>query len=321
MPRKVIVDVDPGIDDALALCMLLFDPDWEVVAVTAVGGNVPPNIATRNVQALLAYLDPPRIPRLGAASPPDHNLPVEGRYTTPVDDLRDAELPVAELRTPHPSEKLLTDEVRAAPHAITVLALGPLTNIARAIQRDPEFSDLVHRIIIAGGTVQVPGNITPAAEFNIFCDPFAARIVLSSRAAKTLIPLDVTNRVSLSLAFLNELPAEVTKVGALLRKILPAKFRAYRQQLGFETIHLHDTLTYLAASCPDLLRYEELAADVETIGEITRGATVFDRRPVPAWRANKVEVAMGIDAAGIREELLRRLHAAAEAAGNAETPP
>jgi purine nucleosidase len=321
MPRKVIVDLDPGIDDALALCMILFDPEWDVVAVTTVGGNVSPQVATRNVQALIAYLDPPRIPRIGAASAPDRGLPVDGRFANSLDDLRDASLPVAELRTPHPSEKLLTDEVRAAPHAVTVLALGPLTNIARAIQRDPEFPALVHRLIIAGGAVQVPGNITPAAEFNIYCDPHSAKIVLGSRAAKTLIPLDVTNRVNFSLSFLNELPSETTKIGALMRKILPGKFWAYRQHLGLETIHLHDTLTYLAACRPDLFRYEELAGDVETIGEITRGATIFDRRPVPAWRDSHIEVAVGIDAAAIRAELLKRLHLAAQAAGDLHAPP
>lgn len=321
MPRKVIVDLDPGIDDALALCMLLFDPDWDVVAVTAVGGNVPPHVATRNAQALIAYLDPPRIPRIGAATAPERGLPVDGRFANSVDDLRDASLTVAELRTPHPSEKLLTDEVRAAPHAVTVLALGPLTNIARAIQRDPDFPVLVHRLIIAGGAIQVPGNITPAAEFNIYCDPHAAKIVFASKAAKTLVPLDVTNRVNFSLSFLNELPPETNKIGALLRKILPAKFRAYRQHLGLETIHLHDSLTYLAACRPDLFRYEELAGDVETVGEITRGATIFDRRPVPAWQENRLEVAVGIDAAAIRLELLKRLNAAAQAAGNVESPP
>jgi len=246
---------------------------------------------------------------------------VDGRFANSVDDLRDASLTVAELRTPHPSEKLLTDEVRAAPHAVTVLALGPLTNIARAIQRDPEFPVLVHRLIIAGGAIQVPGNITPAAEFNIYCDPHAAKIVFASKAAKTLVPLDVTNRVNFSLSFLNELPPETNKIGALLRKILPAKFRAYRQHLGLETIHLHDSLTYLAACRPDLFRYEELAGDVETVGEITRGATIFDRRPVPAWQENRLEVAVGIDAAAIRLELLKRLNAAAQAAGNVESPP
>ncbi|MBC7351202.1 MAG: nucleoside hydrolase [Thermogutta sp.] len=315
MSRKIIIDFDPGIDDALALCLLLFDPEWEVVAVTAVGGNVSPAVANRNVQALIAYLDPPRIPRIGVATAPDEGLPVEGRFANAVDDLRDAELPVAELRTPHPSEKVLADEVRAAPHEVTVLALGPLTNLARAMQKDPDFPSLVHRIIIAGGAVQVPGNITPAAEFNIYCDPRAAKIVFASRAPKTLIPLDVTNRLSFSLSLLNDLPPEETKIGALLRKILPAKFRAYRQQLGLETIHLHDTITYLAACRPDLLRYEMLAGDVESTGEITRGATIFDRRPVPAWRDNRLEVAMGIDAGAMRQEFFKRLRQAAEAAG------
>lgn len=316
MARKIILDIDPGIDDALALCLSLFDPNWEIVAVTAVGGNVSPAVATRNTQALVAYFDPGRSPRIGAASEPDHGLPVQGRFADSADDLRVAALPVAELRTPHPSEKVIVDEVRSAPHAVTVVALGPLTNLARAIQRDPEFSALVGRIVIAGGAVQTGGNITPAAEFNIFCDPLAARVVFSSAAPKTLIPLDASNKLALGLGFLNELPEETNKVGMLFRKLLSAKFRNYRLELGRETIHLHDTLALMAVACPELFRFVEMSGDVETAGELTMGATVFDRRAAPAWRHNNLEVAVSVDAGAIHQEIVRRLRQAADSVGD-----
>ncbi len=311
MARKVILDVDPGIDDAVALCMALFDPQLEVVAVTAVGGNVAPLRATRNVQAILSCLDPPRWPRVGAASPPEHGLPTDARHVFGVDGLGGAELEVAELRDPHPSEKIICDEIRAAPEAVTIVALGPLTNIARAFVRDPELPSLVGQIVMMGGAVRGPGNITPAAEFNIYCDPEAARAVFRSLSTKTLIPLDVTNEVILSLDVMDRLPDESSRVGGLLRKILPPAFRAYRQQLGLEGVRVHDAVALAAVTRPDLFTMEEMAGDVETMGELTVGETVFDRRRTPAWRHN-MEVAVRVDAAAVVEQIVGGLNAAAE---------
>ena len=172
MARKVILDVDPGIDDAMALCMALFDPRLEVVAVTAVGGNVPP--ATGHAQRAGDH----RAARSAALAADRRRLaagPTACRSTagtcTACDGLGDTELRVAELHHVHPSEKVICDEVRAAPEAVTIVALGPLTNIARAFQRDPDLPSLVGRVVMMGGTVAGPGNITPAAEFNIYCDP------------------------------------------------------------------------------------------------------------------------------------------------------
>ena len=306
MPRKVILDVDPGIDDAMALSMALFHPDLEVLAVTAVGGNCPPEKATRNVQAIIEQLDPPRWPRIGVASPPDHRLPVDGRYLHGNDGLGDAELQVAELRSRHPSEKVISDAVRSAPNSVTIIALGPLTNLARVFQRDPELLSMVGQIVISGGTVNSAGNITPAAEFNIYCDAESARAVFRSPSTKTLIPLDLTNKVILSYDLFNRLPDESTKVGKLLHKILPPAFRAYRQRFGLEGIHVHDTIALTAAIYPELFSFREMAADVETTGELTSGMTVFDRRRVPAWRHN-MEVAVHMDEEQVVSKIIRGL--------------
>jgi purine nucleosidase len=292
--------------------MALFNPQLEVVAVTAVGGNVAPLRATRNVQAILSHLDPPRWPRVGAASPPEHGLPADARYIFGEDGLGGADLEVAELRDPHPSEKILCDEIRAAPEAVTIVALGPLTNVARAFARDPELPSLVGQIVMMGGAVRGPGNITPAAEFNIYCDPQSARAVFRSHCTKTLVPLDVTNQVILSLDVLDRLPDESSRVGALLRKILPPAFRAYRQQFGLEGVRVHDAVALAAVTQPGLFTMEEMAGDVETMGELTVGATVFDRRRVPAWRHN-MEVAVRTDAAAVVEQIVGGLNAAAAA--------
>lgn len=312
MPRKVILDVDPGIDDALALCLALFDPRLEVVAVTAVAGNVSPQVATRNVHAIIEQLDPPRLPRIGAASAPDVGPPVAERHLFGIDGLGNAEFQVAELRAMHPAEKIICDEVRAAPEEVTIVALGPLTNIARAFQRDPDLASLVNRVVMIGGAVGVSGNITPAAEFNTYFDPLSARTVFRSHSTKTLIPLDVTNKILLTFDFLNQVPSEETRVGRLLRKVLPPAYRVYRQEWGLEGIHAHDTVGLLAVSDPDLFTTQEMAGDVEIKGDLTRGATVFDRRRVPAWRCN-MEVAVEVEVAQLHDQLLRNLANAGKA--------
>src|SRR5687767_7272834 len=170
MPRKVIIDCDPGIDDAVALTMALFDPRLEVVAVTAVAGNVPAERATLNVQAIVERLDPPRYPRLGAATPAEDVPYIDARHLHGPDGLGGAGLAVSQLARQHPSEKLICDEVHAAPGDITLVCLGPLTNVARALARDSELADNIGRVIIMGGSVKGIGNVTPCAEFNIYAD-------------------------------------------------------------------------------------------------------------------------------------------------------
>jgi purine nucleosidase len=306
MARKVIIDCDPGIDDAVALCLSLFDPRLDVVAVTAVAGNVIAEQATRNVQAIIDHLDPPRFPRIGTASAVDDVPAVDGSYLNGEDGLGNAGFEIARLHQQHLSDKLICDEVRAAPDEVTLLCLGPLTNVANALKRDPEMANLVGRIIIVGGSVGVGGNVTPAAEFNMYGDPASARTVFRSLTTKTLIPLDVTQQVPFSLALLDEIPGEETPVGRLLRRILPFSFRAHHQQLGLESIRLHGAVGVLAVLQPELFELRYMAGDVETRGGLTKGATVFDRRSKPLWRFN-MEVALELDAASAHDAIVRGL--------------
>ena len=183
MPRKLIIDCDPGIDDAIALCLALFDRRLEVLAITATGGNVASTQASRNIQVIVEQLDPPRFPRFGAANE-NSFASVGAHHIHGSDGLGNAGFRVSELHHPHPSEKVICDTVRSAPEEVTILTLGPLTNIASAFQRDPELPSLVDRIVIIGGSVTASGNITPAAEFNIYSDPVSARTVFRSRTTK-----------------------------------------------------------------------------------------------------------------------------------------
>ncbi len=307
MTKKVILDVDPGCDDALAMAIALFDPAIEVVAVTAVGGNVLPDQATRNAQAVIEQLDPPRWPRLGVASLPEDGLPANLTNLYGSDGLGNSQFAVAELAHRHASEKVITDEVRTAPDEITIIALGPLTNLARAIQREPTAP--IGQIVMAGGSLHAAGNITPAAEFNIYCDPSSARAVFRSPITKTLVPLEVSSQITLSYDFLNTLPNEHSRAGRFLRRVLPFTFRAYRQTIGLEGIFVHDTVALIAALHPELFEVEMMAGDVELAGELTTGATVFDRRRDRQWRPN-MGVAMSLDVAAVTDCILRGIQAA-----------
>jgi purine nucleosidase len=306
MTRKVILDVDPGIADAAALAIALFDPNLDVVAVTATGGNVSAEQAGKNVQAIVEQLDPPRLPRIGWGTPPATGPTVDRRHLFGPFGLGETDFQVAELHQRHPAEKVICDEVRAAPDMVSIVALGPLTNVARAMMRDPELPSLIGEIVIAGGAVSCPGNVTPAAEFNVYCDPESARIVFRSPTTKTLVPLDVTNQLVMNYDLLDRLPSQSTRAGQFLHRILPFMFRSHHQHLGEEGIRLHEAVGLVCASNPELFHREPMAGDVETSGELTVGATIFDRRRRPEWRPN-MEVATTVDTVAVADCILRGL--------------
>lgn len=305
MARKIILDVDPGIGDAVALCLALSDPSLEVVAVTATGGVVSPDQATINVQAIIEQIDPPRWPRLGTASS-EQLLRSDGPHLFGSNGLCGAHFEVARRHHQHPSVKVICDEVRAAPGDVTIVATGPLSNIAAGMQQQPDLASLIGHLIILGGTIGAPGNVTAAAEFNMYSDAPAARAVFHSQITKTLIPMDVTSRVTLDLDLLDKLPNGGSACAGLLRRLLPGAFRAYRQQLGMEGIHLHDAVAIVAAMRPELFTIERMHGDVETDGMLTYGATVFDRRCRPESQPN-MDVAVDMDATAVTDCIIRGL--------------
>ena len=186
---------------------------------------------------------------------------------------------------------------------MTIICLGPLTNVAGAFRRDPALPGQIGQMVIMGGAL-AGGNVTQAAEFNIYCDPQSARDVFRQPSTMTLIPLDITSQVVMTFSDLDKLPSESTKAGKLLRKILPFAFRTHRQEFGLEGMYLHDTVGLVAAIHPELFATERMAADVETQGELTSGQTVFDRRPVPQWRHN-LYVATKVDTAAVMDVVIR----------------
>ena len=311
IPRKVIIDCDPGIDDAVALCMALFEPRLDVMAVTAVAGNVPAEQATRNVQAVIDQLDPPRLPRVGSARSLEGVGEVKPRLLHGKDGLGGTDVEVSQLHQQHAAEKILADQVRSAPGEITIVCLGPLTNIARAFHRDPELPALIGQIILSSGSITGRGNSTPAAEFNIHSDPYAAKTVFQSVVPKLMIPLEVSEEVKFDMGFVQQLPSVTTHAGRLLRRIIPFSFRAYHQHMGRERIQIPDAVALLAAIQPELFEIQSMTGDIETQGELTVGATVFDHRPLSNW-GYPLDVAHRVDSVAAKDCIIRCLTAAGE---------
>lgn len=306
MPRKVIIDCDMGIDDAVALCMLLFDGRLEVLAVTASEGCVTAQQANSNLQAIVSELDPSRYPRLGVAQPADDAPPVDTRYLYGEDGLGNSNFGASLRHNAVPAEKLIIDTVRAHPDDVTILCLGPATNLAKALRRDPKLASQIDQIVLTGGSLDGSGNVTACSEFNFYFDPQSAKTILDSRVTKTLVPLNVTREVAFGLGLLEELPSEDSRTGHFLRQILPHAFRAYRQHLGQESITLNDVVGALALIEPDLFEFEMLGCDVECEGELTRGMLIADRRLQPEWRPN-VNVATAVKADQAKQYIVDQL--------------
>lgn len=308
MPRKVILISDPGIDGAFAIALALLDPELDVLAVAATAGNVSAEQATRNVQTVLAQVDPPRWPRIGSALPIEYD--VDGINLHGPGGLGGMDFPCAELHHPHPADKLIVDMLHQFPREVTLIVMGPATIFARVVDRDPEAASLVQQIVFLGGAWHEPGNASAVAEFHCYCDPLAARQMLRCGAPITLIPLDVMRKIVFSPTDLLNLPAAGSPTVQFLTKIVPPAIRCTANLYGIEGFHLKDVLGLAALSLPGTVSTKPTAVDVETQGELTRGMTVCDLRWSPHPKPN-VDLAVGVDVAAVRNYITTTLARAA----------
>lgn len=311
MTRKIIIDCDPGIDDAVALAIALFDPRIDVLAITATAGTVEADQATNNVIAIVNQLDPARYPRIGTALPIVGAPVLDDSYLNGPDGLGEFQFEASARQNPTPSEKLIGDLIHQHPNEITLVCLGPLTNLARLCHRDPAAIPLLNNVVISGGSIGYPGNATPSAERNFFFDSVAADEVFTSPTTKSLVPLDVTEEVLFGVDLLEHLPSKTSKAGELLHKLLPFAFRMAHQKLGRELIPLYDATTMLSVVEPELFTWEGMAGRVETKGELTRGTTVFDQRLRREWPMN-MEVAVDVDSDEAQAAITRSIRYAGQ---------
>ena len=283
--QPVLIDTDPGTDDVLALVMALNSPDLDVVGITTVGGNARLTHTTRNALRLLAYMGRKDIPVSRGASRPLRGKFEYGYYYHGPGGLS-IRLPPTDLK-PQPASAydLIIDSARRHRDQLVVIALGPLTNLARAIRREPRVAGWVKEVIVMGGAIDVPGNVTAHAEFNIYNDPEAADLVFSSRVPTKLVGLDVTHQTYVARDQLPWVDSE-SPGSSLASKVLMRWFETRPDQGRY---FLHDPLAVAAALRPDLLTYREAHVHVETADPSRRGKTTATYGPGPVHVATAVD--------------------------------
>jgi purine nucleosidase len=280
---RVVLDVDPGVDDALAILLALRSPELELVGITTVAGNVLVDQGTRNALAILEHA--------GDAVPVYRGAerPLGGRLTTATyfhgsDGLGD--LGIAPVRaTPSATEAVtFLREVVRDDEPVTIVALGPLTNLATACRVDADWPRRVHQVVAMCGAVTVPGNVTAVAEANCYADPEAAATVFGSGASVLMVSLDVTMRAALSRdRFKASRPGASAKGGAArVGRSLLEYYLDMAQRVGSPAAALHDPLAVAVAAIPDLVTVRRLRVEVELDGTLTRGQTV-------AWLSGRQE--------------------------------
>src|SRR5262245_22923801 len=316
-PRLVAIDTDPGIDDALALMLALRSPELRVELITTVAGNVPVQMATANVRRMLAVLGPPEWPAVAQGAARPLRRPLHTATTFHVGDglggmtaLRHADgSPYYPTPEQPPARRQavqrLLQLVQHHGRDLTVIALGPLTNVARAIQLAPTTMQQLGRLVIMGGAIGVPGNISLVAEFNIFVDPHAADVVFHAGLPITLVPLDVTRQVRLTRDFLQRASQGTgSDLVQVTHHLTQRPLHSQEQSMA-----MHDPLAVAVAIDPSLITLTSLPVSVETRGQHTIGMTVADRRPPASWSCAtpRLEVALAVDAARVLDLFAARV--------------
>ena len=284
-PRKVIIDTDPGVDDAIAILMALAWPGVEVLALTTVGGNVPLARTTRNALALLEYAGRTDVPvARGSARPTAGSFGYA--YAVHGTSGLTRRLPRPQTRTIDArAVDFLAARLRELPGQITIIALGPLTNLAWLWLRHPGALEQIARLVIMGGAVNAPGNVTPYAEFNFYSDPEAADLVLSSGVPLTLVDLAVCRHVGIDRQGVERLKAE-SRLGRLAIELLANWFRRKPNREWFE---FYDPLALAVALEPDLVSTYQASIKVEAADPARLGESLVTGLGGPVAVAQQVD--------------------------------
>jgi purine nucleosidase len=291
MPTSIILDCDPGIDDALAIAFAHGHPGIDLLGITTVAGNVSLARTTANALAVCEYIGAAGTPVTPGCAGPLLRPALDARQVHGESGLGGAVLPEATAR-PAPGHAIdyITETVRAAPGQITLVATGPLTNIALAVKREPRLADWVREFVIMGGSAG-RGNVTPAAEFNIWADPEAAAAVFRAGWTVVMLGLDVTLQTGANPRVLQRM-RDLGPLGTEL--LLPAleQYRSVREPSGPP---VHDVCAVAWVAQPGPFDLVPARVQVETAGQLTSGMTVTDFEAAGLGDAGNARVAMSID--------------------------
>ena len=293
--RKIIIDTDPGQDDAIAILTALASPEeLDVIGITTVGGNVPLELTTKNALMMVELANRSEVPVVAGHLGPKGRRLVTAEYVHGQTGLDGADRPDPTVgATPGFGPEFIVEQLEAH-DAITLCALGPLTNIADALERRPDLASKVDQIVLMGGGHFEGGNVTPMAEFNIYVDPVAAATVFASGIDIVMMPLDVTHKARTSPSRIAAFRDQGTEATTSAAGMLSFAERFDIDRYGMEGGPLHDPCVIAYLLEPDIVTGRLCNVEVETESKLTRGTTVVDwwevtKRPKNAWVANDLD--------------------------------
>jgi purine nucleosidase len=275
-PLRVVLDTDPGIDDALAILLALASPEVELGCVTTTGGNCPLEDGFRNARNVLALAGRPDVPALAGIRLPLIRPAFTALETHGDNGLGYAQLPNSDA--PEASEHgvdAIIREIMARPGEVTLLAVAPLTNVALAIRKEPRIVEAVRDVIVMGGAVRADGNTTSLAEFNFYVDPHAAHIVLESGMPITLLPWDISQNVVLTQAHIDRLLRVPSPVSRFIADATRYYIEFHEGTFELAGCSINDPVTVALAFMPDLAVTEPVHVAIEYSSELTAGKTVI----------------------------------------------
>ncbi len=309
MTRKIIIDTDPGQDDAVAILLALASPDEvDVLGITAVAGNVPLPLTEKNARIVCELAGKPDTRVFaGCAAPLSRKLVtaehVHGKTGLDGPQLADPTMP---LQDQHGVDFIIETLRTEPPGTVTLCPLGPLTNIATALQRAPEIAPRIQEIVLMGGAYFEVGNITPAAEFNIYVDPEAADIVFKSGVPLVVMPLDVTHKALTTAPHIQGFRDMGTEPGRMVAEWTDFFERFDKEKYGSAGAPLHDPCVIAYLIQPDLFSGRHINVVIETKGEFTTGMTVADWWRVSGRAPNALFMG-DVDADGFFKLLTQRI--------------
>jgi len=283
--RKVIIDTDPGQDDAAAIMLALGSPDEiEVLGITTVAGNVPLSLTSRNARIVCEFANRPDVKVYAGSERPLKRKPISAEHVHGATGLNGPELfePVMPLQDKNGVDFIIETLRREPAGTVTLCTLGPLTNIAAALIKAPDIAVRIQEIVMMGGAYFEVGNITPAAEFNIYVDPEAADIVFKSGIRLVLLPLDLTHKVLTLKDRVEKIRAIGTRPAVALAEMLDFFERFDIEKYGSDGGPLHDPTVIAYLIQPELFAGRECNVEIELNSELTLGMTVIDW-----WRVTK----------------------------------
>jgi len=290
-PTRVIIDTDPGVDDAVAILLALASEELDVLAITTVTGNVDVELTTLNARRLVGLAGRPDVIVARGCAEALAGSPGEFEVVHGTDGLGDIEWdPPTVPLDPDDAVSVMHRLIEEAP--LSIVAIGPLTNLAVLLQRHPGIDRRVERLVIMGGA-SFEGNVTPAAEFNIWADPEAAAAVFAGAWPITFMPLDLTHQATLSDADLGYLRSLGTEVGRRTADMLEPYAVFHDQWYGSRDVYMHDAVAVYELIDPSAILKQGVRVEVETAGLFSRGATLIDRRREHA--SSSLRVGLSLD--------------------------